>query len=217
MKQLVKTFCTIPRSLYMQTDDELAQELGKICTAEADVVKWRDFARVFESFHPGVAIEAVSELWTFLGGGEELPLHTFFRYCLPGGERLPLVSLLSVEEETRRMACADGEAQAASRAELSKAHAALKAEHAELDRAVLGVVVQSMSLSAEQARPEQSEQVKKPSHTCVWCRAEDADHALVPCGHVCYCHGCVQKLRGDWKEKCPVCRRQYRELLRLFH
>ncbi|CAE7925734.1 Neurl1b [Symbiodinium necroappetens] len=216
MKELVKSFTTMPRTLYRRKDVDLKQELRKICTSEAGVVKWCDFARVFQSFHPNVAIEAVSEIWAFLGGGEEQPLHTFFRYCLPRGERLPLVSLLSAEEEAKSMACADLEAHALSRADLSKAHAALAAEHAALDRAVLSVVVQSMSLGVPENRPEQSEQVKHPSRSCVWCRVEDADHLLVPCGHVCYCHGCVQKLRGEWKEKCPVCRRFYREVVRVF-
>ena len=67
----------------MQKSGDLRKELRKICTTEAGVVKWRDFARVFQSFHPDVSTEAVSEIWTFLGGGEECPLHTFFRYCLP--------------------------------------------------------------------------------------------------------------------------------------
>ncbi|CAE7289667.1 Mex3d [Symbiodinium sp. CCMP2592] len=114
------------------------------------------------------------------------------------------------------MACADLEAHASSRADLAKAHAALKAEHAELDRACLSVVVHSMALAAEQDPPEQSEQVKHPSRSCVWCRVEDAHHAMVPCGHLCYCHGCVQKLRGEWKEKCPVCRGYYSQILRVF-
>ncbi|OLP90012.1 E3 ubiquitin-protein ligase NEURL1B [Symbiodinium microadriaticum] len=144
------------------------------------------------------------------------------RYALSFGtasrvrEHLPLVSLLSVEEETRRMARADLEVHASSRADLVKTHAALAAEHTALDRAVLSVVVQSMSPAVQQNRPEQSEQVKHPSRSCVWCRVEDAQHVMVPCGHLCYCHGCVQKLRGEWKEKCPVCRRLYREVVRVF-
>ena len=102
MKELTKDFASMPKLFGMKKDADLKNELRKICTTEAGVVKWCDFARVFQSFHPDVAIEAVSEIWTFLGGGESRPLHIFFRYCLPGGEHLPLVSLLSAEEGRMR-------------------------------------------------------------------------------------------------------------------
>ncbi|OLP74816.1 hypothetical protein AK812_SmicGene45539, partial [Symbiodinium microadriaticum] len=75
MKELTKDFASMPKLFGMKKDADLKNELRKICTTEAGVVKWCDFARVFQSFHPDVAIEAVSEIWTFLGGGESGPVN----------------------------------------------------------------------------------------------------------------------------------------------
>ncbi|CAE7828638.1 PNO, partial [Symbiodinium sp. CCMP2456] len=93
----------------------LSEELRKICTTQAGVVTWFDFARVFTSFDPLVSKRVVSEIWTYMNHwnmakGEELELQVFLRFCLPGGFALPLVSPLSAEEETKRMARADLEA-----------------------------------------------------------------------------------------------------------
>jgi len=95
-------------------------------------------------------------------------------------------------------------------------HQALQTEHEELESSVLSVVVQSMSMGPQKLE-EQPEKVAEPRerHSCILC-GKDANYALIPCGHACYCHNCAPNVKDEWKWTCPVCRDNYTGGLRVY-
>lgn len=50
---------------------------------------------------------------------------------------------------------------------------------------------------------------------CVICLINPKVYACVPCGHRCICQLCHSKARHNIT-KCPVCRRKFTQLLRIF-
>ncbi|CAE7425742.1 Diap1 [Symbiodinium sp. CCMP2592] len=94
-------------------------------------------------------------------------------------------------------------------------HAALAAEHEELSQAVLGVVIENMACTMNNEQHEKSADPPNKS-TCRICLVNEANYALNPCGHTCYCIHCVPKLKGQWKFTCPICKQHYTEGMRVF-
>lgn len=50
-------------------------------------------------------------------------------------------------------------------------------------------------------------------HTCVICRDSPADHFFSPCNHLCSCGSCYRLLPEN---KCPICRRRFRSVQRVY-
>jgi len=46
---------------------------------------------------------------------------------------------------------------------------------------------------------------------CVVCLENPKNCAFVPCGHMCVCYGCGQQLK-----KCPICRIDSTQLIKIF-
>ena len=48
---------------------------------------------------------------------------------------------------------------------------------------------------------------------CVVCLEEPNTHAMVPCGHLCVCAACSQKIG---KTACPVCREPVQMVMKIY-
>ena len=48
-------------------------------------------------------------------------------------------------------------------------------------------------------------------HTCKICLDRETDVVLLPCGHICCCKSCGHALR-----RCPLCRVQLKEIVKIF-
>jgi hypothetical protein len=51
---------------------------------------------------------------------------------------------------------------------------------------------------------------------CVVCFDAPKDHAIVPCGHICVCEACAEKLTKTRKPTCPVCREPIQQTMKVF-
>lgn len=63
------------------------------------------------------------------------------------------------------------------------------------------------------------EDAKKGDSLCIMCWDGCADHALVPCGHVCLCKNCSKGkcIRGaPLHGRCPVCKTQVAQTMKIF-
>ena len=50
--------------------------------------------------------------------------------------------------------------------------------------------------------------------SCIVCFRGDKSHAAVPCGHLCVCEACAERIQiGD---PCPVCRKEVAAKLRVY-
>lgn len=67
--------------------------------------------------------------------------------------------------------------------------------------------------SADKAPLEEGDEV------CIVCWDGRADHAIVPCGHLCLCGSCSSfaKLHGTLNSKCPVCKGVAQSAMRVYH
>ena len=109
-----------------------------------------------------------------------------------------------------------GAAQAMGDAALAELYQAIRSEAA--GAAAITELVKTMdddSLSTLQERV-QSEQQKRYQEKCnetlcTICYDARRDVVCLPCGHVCMCSSCVNKMPGSQKKKCPVCRATVRE------
>ena len=52
-------------------------------------------------------------------------------------------------------------------------------------------------------RQEESEEAE-----CIICLSEPKDTAILPCHHLCVCHGCAQLLLKHGSPECPICRQR---------
>lgn len=50
---------------------------------------------------------------------------------------------------------------------------------------------------------------------CVICMTNRSDHAILPCGHMCICEGCVPQLARE-SGRCPLCRVQAQGAARIY-
>jgi hypothetical protein len=51
---------------------------------------------------------------------------------------------------------------------------------------------------------------------CIICMTKPRDAALQPCGHLCCCADCSSTLRAQTNPKCPVCRGEFKDAVRVF-
>eukprot|EP00927_Polykrikos_kofoidii_P025267 TRINITY_DN22735_c0_g1_i1.p1 TRINITY_DN22735_c0_g1~~TRINITY_DN22735_c0_g1_i1.p1 ORF type:complete len:633 (-),score=81.75 TRINITY_DN22735_c0_g1_i1:56-1954(-) len=51
---------------------------------------------------------------------------------------------------------------------------------------------------------------------CTVCLEKPADAAVVPCGHMCGCHDCLQMLQASRSPLCPMCRGPLTSVIRIF-
>lgn len=52
--------------------------------------------------------------------------------------------------------------------------------------------------------------------TCVVCLEGPADTAVVPCGHMCGCHDCLDLIKNSSSALCPMCRGPLTSIIRIF-
>lgn len=53
------------------------------------------------------------------------------------------------------------------------------------------------------------------ANTCVSCEEQPKDSVFIPCGHMCLCSGCADKLKkGGYSQKCPICQSNVRDIVR---
>ena len=70
------------------------------------------------------------------------------------------------------------------------------------------------------APPDTMDTALEDKGVCVLCWDNQAEVALVPCGHVCLCtHCCGQSeiLNAALQHQCPVCRSRFHQTLRVYH
>lgn len=51
---------------------------------------------------------------------------------------------------------------------------------------------------------------------CVVCMERQSDCAVVPCGHLCGCEGCLNEIKNSASPQCPMCRGPVTSLIRIF-
>jgi len=98
-------------------------------------------------------------------------------------------------------------------------------EQIRLDGLPLEVPTVSIAGGAPSAPPLASNERKQKAplgqrdEICVVCWDGNADHALVPCGHLCLCAKCSSyaTLQGTLRGKCPVCKLTARSAMRVYH
>ena len=115
---------------------------------------------------------------------------------------MPAVAVPSFPPPTTTVTAAMSELEilrlelAMARTENAKAVAEAERAKARADKAqVLAEQAQVLS----EARVAKAE--KAVANECSVCMAASCDVAIVPCGHVCCCEGCAEKLK-----ECPQCR-----------
>lgn len=98
-------------------------------------------------------------------------------------------------------------------------------EQVGLDGLPLEVPTVNIAGGAPSAPPLSSSEQKQKTplderdEICVVCWDGNADHALVPCGHLCLCANCSSyaTLQGTLRGKCPVCKLTARSAMRVYH
>lgn len=65
---------------------------------------------------------------------------------------------------------------------------------------------------------EDAEESADADGLCVLCWDREADHVLVPCGHLCLCRNCSRRevLSGGLKGECPVCKSKIDQAVKVF-
>jgi len=51
---------------------------------------------------------------------------------------------------------------------------------------------------------------------CVVCMDAPKQYTIMPCGHVCACAACAQRLLDEGTPCCPVCRGPIQDTMRVF-
>lgn len=81
------------------------------------------------------------------------------------------------------------------------------------------------SATTEEAAYGQTEPQQNPEYEgdstenglCVVCWDRCANHAVIPCGHLCLCVGCSTENVRHLNGKCPVCTRRMDRTVRIYH
>lgn len=68
--------------------------------------------------------------------------------------------------------------------------------------------------SAPSAPPEPTPE--KPVDECRICFATVQDSAFVPCGHICCCLPCAERISNSGQKTCPVCRAAIEKVIKLY-
>jgi len=56
--------------------------------------------------------------------------------------------------------------------------------------------------------------IKKDKSVCSICFDKKIDKLCYPCGHLCMCSSCVERIKDT---KCPICRKEVTEYINVFH
>ena len=56
----------------------------------------------------------------------------------------------------------------------------------------------------------------KSDRECKICMSKDSDIILMPCGHLAMCKSCELRSRRQTNQKCPICRKRYTELIKVY-
>ena len=51
----------------------------------------------------------------------------------------------------------------------------------------------------------EKEETEDPMPRCVVCRDGIVEVVVIPCGHICLCKNCVQRVTRDETVRCPFC------------
>lgn len=70
------------------------------------------------------------------------------------------------------------------------------------------------SVLVSNSTPTTSAVVSGGPSLCCLCISKNSDHALLPCGHLCLCGGCVPSARS--LVRCPICRTEIENTQRIF-
>ena len=54
-----------------------------------------------------------------------------------------------------------------------------------------------------------TERHNKPSKLCVVCQDKVLERVVEPCGHLCLCRECADKLQKDSSKRCPLCQDEF--------
>lgn len=65
------------------------------------------------------------------------------------------------------------------------------------------------------APPAENDQVPESSQ-CAVCMDRPSDSAVVPCGHMCGCHVCLEQVRVSALPHCPICRGPVTAVIRIY-
>lgn len=72
------------------------------------------------------------------------------------------------------------------------------------------------SAKSRQTKRDQKEKVEPPEteedNECVVCLESKKEYAVVPCGHLCLCEGCIPNLK-----ECPICRGEMITAMKIYH
>jgi hypothetical protein len=72
------------------------------------------------------------------------------------------------------------------------------------------------ALARDNARLKRELTETQSESLCVICRDSKKSEAFVPCGHVCVCKPCYDRLAGRASVICPACRQEVRFTMRVY-
>ena len=56
----------------------------------------------------------------------------------------------------------------------------------------------------------------KLERECKICMVKNADMLVLPCAHLAMCQPCEVRCRNQTKQRCPICRKFYNELIKIY-
>jgi hypothetical protein len=131
----------------------------------------------------------------------------------------------AAEAERARVAAEEAAAVKAVKAVAEAAEAAERLQMEE-DLAALTLRMQTDALRAQQMQARLGSSVVPPAAPaphpdaeetmCVVCFDAPKEYIIVPCGHMCVCEACAERLTKTRTPMCPVCRGPIRETMKVF-
>jgi hypothetical protein len=131
----------------------------------------------------------------------------------------------AAEAERARVAAEEAAAVKAVKAVAEAAEAAERLQMEE-DLAALTLRMQTDALRAQQMQARLGSSVVPPAAPaphpdaeetmCVVCFDAPKEYIIVPCGHLCVCEACAERLTKTRTPMCPVCRGPIRETMKVF-
>jgi len=76
--------------------------------------------------------------------------------------------------------------------------------------------IPTLSAAAAGVSPSQPKAQDPEGAECVICISAPATMAFVPCGHKCVCAGCAKQLPKTQRRRCPQCRREATDIIKIF-
>ena len=68
-------------------------------------------------------------------------------------------------------------------------------------------------MTVKQAKPKADAKVDEE---CVICMTKPKDTMCYPCGHKCMCNSCATKMKNKGGAKCPMCRADIKDVVKVF-